>query len=61
VDLRTGLDEVEKSKFFTLPGLELQPLGRPACSSRYTGYVVAALIPKVTWEEAANHKKFLQE
>jgi hypothetical protein len=25
-----GLDDVEKRKFFTLPGLELRPLGRPA-------------------------------
>jgi hypothetical protein len=27
VDPRAGLDNVEKRKFFTLPGLELQPLG----------------------------------
>jgi hypothetical protein len=27
---RTGLDDVEKRKFFTVPGLELRPLGRPA-------------------------------
>jgi hypothetical protein len=27
---RTGLDDVEKRKFLTIPGLELQPLGRPA-------------------------------
>jgi hypothetical protein len=26
---RAGLDELEKRKFFTLPGLELQLLGRP--------------------------------
>jgi hypothetical protein len=32
VDPRAGLDDVEKRKFLTLPGLELQPLGRPACS-----------------------------
>jgi hypothetical protein len=29
VDPRTGLDDVEKRKFLTLPGLELRPLGRP--------------------------------
>jgi hypothetical protein len=29
---RTGLDEVEKRKFLTLPGHELWPLSRPACS-----------------------------
>jgi hypothetical protein len=26
------LDDVEKRKFFTLPGLKLRPLGRPARS-----------------------------
>jgi hypothetical protein len=29
---RTGLDDVEKIKFFTPPGLELLPLRRPARS-----------------------------
>jgi hypothetical protein len=29
---RAGLDDVEKIKFLTLPGLELRPLGRPARS-----------------------------
>jgi hypothetical protein len=29
---RTGLDEVEKRKFLTLPGLEFRTLGRPARS-----------------------------
>jgi hypothetical protein len=29
---RAGLDDVEKRKFLTLPGLELQPLGRQARS-----------------------------
>jgi hypothetical protein len=42
VCLRTGLDDVEKRKFLTLPGLELRPLCRPACSQslyrlRYPG------------------------
>jgi hypothetical protein len=32
VDPRVGLDDVEKRKFFTLPGLELRPLGRPVRS-----------------------------
>jgi hypothetical protein len=32
VDLRAGLDDLEKRKFFTLPGFELRPLGRPARS-----------------------------
>jgi hypothetical protein len=30
VDPRAGLDDVEKKKFSTLPGLELQPLSRLA-------------------------------
>jgi hypothetical protein len=39
---KTGLDDLEKRKFLTLPGLELRPLGRPACSQllyrlRYPG------------------------
>jgi hypothetical protein len=32
VDLRAGLDDFEKRKFLTLPGLELRPLYRPARS-----------------------------
>jgi hypothetical protein len=32
VNLRPGLDDLEKRKFLTLPGLELRPLGRPARS-----------------------------
>jgi hypothetical protein len=42
VDPRAGLDDGEKRKFLTLPGLELRPLGRPARSqslSRLLGYV----------------------
>jgi hypothetical protein len=27
---RAGLDDMERRKFLTLPGLELRPLGRPA-------------------------------
>jgi hypothetical protein len=29
---RAGLDDMEKWKLLPLPGLELRPLGRPACS-----------------------------
>jgi hypothetical protein len=29
---RTGVDDMEKIKFLPLPGLKLQPLGRPARS-----------------------------
>jgi hypothetical protein len=32
VDLRAGLDDLEKRKFLTPPGLELRPLSRPARS-----------------------------
>jgi hypothetical protein len=32
VGSRVGLDNAEKTKFFTLPGLEFRPLGRPARS-----------------------------
>jgi hypothetical protein len=32
MDTRGGLDDMEKRKFFTLPRVELRPLGRPACS-----------------------------
>jgi hypothetical protein len=34
VGLRTALDDVKKRKILPLPGLELRPLGHPAC--RYT-------------------------
>jgi hypothetical protein len=41
---RAGLDDVEKRKFLTLPGLELRPLGLPARSQslyrlRYPGSI----------------------
>jgi hypothetical protein len=32
MDPRTGLDDVETRQFWTLPGLELPPLGCPARS-----------------------------
>jgi hypothetical protein len=32
VDLRAGLDDLEKRKFLTPPGLELRLLGRPTRS-----------------------------
>jgi hypothetical protein len=32
VDLRAGLDDLEKRKFLTLPGFELEPLGHQALS-----------------------------
>jgi hypothetical protein len=33
---KTGLDDVKKRKFLTLPGLELQPFRRPARSQSNT-------------------------
>jgi hypothetical protein len=43
VDPRAGLDDVERRKILTLPGLELRPLGRPTRSQslyqlRYHGF-----------------------
>jgi hypothetical protein len=41
VDPRAGLNDVEKRKFLTLPGLELRSLGRPARSQSlyWLGYL----------------------
>jgi hypothetical protein len=36
VDRRASLDNLEKGKFLTLPGLELRPLGPLARSQSYT-------------------------
>jgi hypothetical protein len=45
---RADLDDVEKRKFLTLPGLELQPLGHPSRSQslyrqRYPGCIFLSL------------------
>jgi hypothetical protein len=37
---RAGVDDVDKRKFLSLPGLELRPLGRPACSQSLYRLVV---------------------
>jgi hypothetical protein len=42
VDLRDGLDGVEKRKFLTVPGFELGPLGFRAVASRYTDFLIPA-------------------
>jgi hypothetical protein len=47
VDPIVGMDDVETKKFLTLPGLELQPLGRPVRSQllyrlRYPGSSVSS-------------------
>jgi hypothetical protein len=43
VDPRAGLDDMEKWKFLTLPGLELPPpmVGQPV-ASRYTDWAIPA-------------------
>jgi hypothetical protein len=51
VDLRTGLEDVEKRKFLTLPGLELRPLGRRARSQslyRPSHAVICSIYDTVT-------------
>jgi hypothetical protein len=52
VDPRVGLDHLEKRKFLTLAGLELQLLGRPARAQslyrlRYPGSSLYRSIPKL--------------
>jgi hypothetical protein len=42
VDPTASLDNMEKWKFFTPPGLELRPLGRPASSQSYTDCAIPA-------------------
>jgi hypothetical protein len=49
VDLRGGLDDVEKKEFLTLPGLKLRPLDRSARRQslyrlRYPVYLEAVLV-----------------
>jgi hypothetical protein len=43
VDTKAGLDEVEKRKFFTLPGLELRTSVAQSVASRYTDYAIRAV------------------
>jgi hypothetical protein len=42
-DPRAGLDEVERTKFLTLPGLELIPSVVQPLGSRYTDYAIRAV------------------
>jgi hypothetical protein len=54
VDPRADLDDVEKRKFLTEPGLEFRPLGRPARSQslyrlRYPGNLRGNLYYRVLY------------
>jgi hypothetical protein len=40
---RAGLDDMEKRKFLTLPGLELRPLGSPARSQSLSRLLLASV------------------
>jgi hypothetical protein len=42
MDPRAGLDDIEKLKFLTLPGLELRSLGRPFIANRYIDFAIPA-------------------
>jgi hypothetical protein len=42
VDLRAGLDDLEKRKFLTLPGIESDPSVVQPVASRYTDYAIPA-------------------
>jgi hypothetical protein len=48
VDPRAGLNDVDKRKFLTLSGLELQPLGRPGSQSLYRLRCIAHKIREKT-------------
>jgi hypothetical protein len=53
VDPRAGMDDVERRKFLTLPGLELRPIGLPARNQslyrlRYPGSSAAWYISNTT-------------
>jgi hypothetical protein len=61
VDPRAGLDDVEKTKFLILPGLELRPLCRPAHSQslyrlRYPGSPVIVIIAIIQFLTAQQPK-----
>jgi hypothetical protein len=44
MDTRADPDDIEKRKFFTLPGLELRPPGHPARSQPLYHYAIPALM-----------------
>jgi hypothetical protein len=56
VDSRAGLDDVEKRKFMTVPGLKLRHLCCPARSHslyrlRYPAPEIATYVAKITFKE----------
>jgi hypothetical protein len=58
VDPRVGLDDAEKRKFLTLPGLKLPPLGRPARSQslhrlRYPGSSTNVSIRQISHKKSS--------
>jgi hypothetical protein len=55
VDLKAGLDDVEKRKFFTLPGLELRPSIVQPVASRFTDCAIPFTITF-----SSNEDHFLQ-
>jgi hypothetical protein len=46
---RAGLNDMEKIKFLTLPGLELRPLGRPDCSQSLCRQWDGLKLKQVAW------------
>jgi hypothetical protein len=48
VDLRAGLDDLEKRKYVTLPGLELRPLSRPVRK-------LVAIPTTLSWLQVRHH------
>jgi hypothetical protein len=46
VDLRAGLDDLQKRKFFTPPGLEFRPLGRPIILNQITATDIFSRFPQ---------------
>jgi hypothetical protein len=59
VDPIGGLDSLEERKFFTLPGLELLPLSRPARNQslyrlRHTG---SWQLPEENWQGKPNYSE----
>jgi hypothetical protein len=51
VDPRAGVDDIEKRKFLTLPGLKLRPSVVQPVPSRYTDYAIPVPPSSVTVEK----------